>query len=99
MKPSILKFVAPGVIAGLLAFGVASNAVASGNAVIAGNFSSIPPSTELKCTGGTKKTCTSKLAFPCLSGWSACPLTDGNKTCCKQNSTKKPGRFMLQWLK
>ena len=48
-------------------------------------LTTFPPGEELKCTGGTKKTCTSKFAFVCPAGWSACPLTDGNKTCCKQN--------------
>jgi hypothetical protein len=38
---------------------------------------------ELKCTSsGQTHTCTSDYAFVCPSGWSACKLTGGAKTCC-----------------
>lgn len=60
------------------------------------NMSKIPPASdvpkvlitpiekELTCTGGVKKTCTSKYAYACPKGWAACPLIGDNKTCCKQ---------------
>lgn len=54
-------------------------------------FRSIPTGEELKCTAGSGgggssgTTCTSSYAFPCLEGWSPCPLQGGNKTCCKKN--------------
>ena len=38
---------------------------------------------QLKCSSaGQKHTCTSSYAFVCPSGWRACPLTGGAKTCC-----------------
>ncbi len=40
---------------------------------------------ELKCTGRAgHATCTSKYAFVCPSGWSACSAPPGG-TCCTQN--------------
>ena len=47
-------------------------------------LSAIPAYEELTCNGaGTK--CTSKFAFVCIKGWSACPLEGDNKTCCKKD--------------
>ncbi|KPA51687.1 hypothetical protein VT25_16395 [Photobacterium leiognathi subsp. mandapamensis] len=43
-----------------------------------------PLERELKCTGGSIKTCTSNYVFPCPKGWTSCPLKGDNKTCCKQ---------------
>lgn len=41
---------------------------------------------QLKCTSsGTVHTCTSKYAFVCPGGWSACSLSPGVKTCCTSN--------------
>ena len=54
-------------------------------------LSSIPTGEELKMHCGTRgggssgTVCTSKFAFVCLKGWSACPLEGDNKTCCKKD--------------
>ena len=56
-------------------------------------FNSPHKDKELKCSGWGKKVCTSKYAYPCPKGWSTCPLTDGNKTCCKQDAKKKLNQF------
>lgn len=39
---------------------------------------------ELKCSGAKTK-CTSKYAFVCPKGWSACTPPPGTKTCCQKN--------------
>ena len=48
-------------------------------------FTSIPPTEELKCTGGggSGTKCVSDFAFPCPDGWKACKLEGENKTCCE----------------
>lgn len=80
----------------VVSLGLASSAFAaelkstgSGNAAISptamNQIKAASGGKELKCSGAPgQKTCTSEFAWVCPSGWNACALTPGVKTCCTQ---------------